>query len=116
MQIWIRIQDFDNQKSGKIYNQKIFIYIIFGSKIEIYLYLGLHKGRQSYRSLHLALQNVNFLHFCGSFWPSWIRIRISNADPDLADQNKCGSGSTTLQKRFQILAEKVILILEARQL
>jgi hypothetical protein len=28
--------------------------------------------------------------------PTWIRIRIPNADPDRADQNKCGFGSTTL--------------------
>jgi hypothetical protein len=27
---------------------------------------------------------------------SWIRIRILNADPDPADQKRCGSGSETL--------------------
>ena len=33
------------------------------------------------------------------FWVillSWIRIRILNADPDPADQKRCGSGSETL--------------------
>jgi hypothetical protein len=31
-------------------------------------------------------------------WPFWIRIRIriTNADPDPADQNECGSGSATI--------------------
>ncbi len=29
--------------------------------------------------------------FCTSFSPSWIRICIPNADPDLNDQNQCGS-------------------------
>ncbi len=46
------------------------------------------------------LQNLNFPHFCGSLWLSWIwiwiRIRIHNADPDPAYQNECGSGSATL--------------------
>jgi hypothetical protein len=36
-----------------------------------------------------------FLLFCGSFLPTWILIRLPNADPDLADQNQSGSGSTT---------------------
>ncbi len=34
---------------------------------------------------HPALQNMkllNFFYFCGSFLPSWIRIRIPNTDPD----------------------------------
>jgi hypothetical protein len=43
MQIWIRIQDFDNQKLGKITAKKFsYFFIVFGSKIAIYLYLGLH--------------------------------------------------------------------------
>jgi hypothetical protein len=62
----------------------------FWSKIAIYLTLGLHKGRPNFRRTslkreHLALQNLNNLHFCGSFWPSWFRIRIQptkmNANP-----------------------------------
>jgi hypothetical protein len=43
-----------------------------GSKIGSYSSQGLHKARSSY--------------FCGSFWPSWIRIRNLNADPDPATQ------------------------------
>ncbi len=54
------------------------------------------KKSSSLKREHLSLKNLNYLHFCGSFWPSWIRIRIPNADPDPADQNECGSGSTTL--------------------
>jgi hypothetical protein len=54
-------------------------------------------SRTSYRrSLHpsATLQNLNYLHFCGPVWPSWIRIRIRipNADPDPYSQ--CGSGSS----------------------
>ncbi len=44
-----------------------------------------------------------FFYFCGSFLPSWIRIRIRNlnADPDLdpatqINADPCGSGSETL--------------------
>jgi hypothetical protein len=42
-----------------------------------------------------------FFYFCGSFLPSWIRIRNLNADPDpnTATQiyaDPCGSGSGTL--------------------
>jgi hypothetical protein len=46
-----------------------------------------------------------FFYFCGSFLPSWIRIRNLNADPEPATQinadpcgsgNGDGSGSTTL--------------------
>ncbi len=31
---------------------------------------------------HPTLQNMIFFSFCGSFLPSWIRIRIPNTDPD----------------------------------
>ncbi len=35
---------------------------------------------------YLQLKNLNFLHFCGSFWPppplDLVRIRIPNADSD----------------------------------
>jgi hypothetical protein len=66
MRIRIQIQDFDDKKLGK--------------KI----------GK------HLALQTLNFLKFCESFWPSWIRIRIAlgirirtkmNANPCGPDPN-----------------------------
>jgi hypothetical protein len=58
----------------------------FDKKIAIYLFLGLHKGHPSYkRSLQASKENIqhfktheislkNF-YFCGSFLPSWIRIR-----------------------------------------
>jgi hypothetical protein len=45
----------------------------------------LQEKSSSLKRKHLALQNLNFLNVCGSFWPSWIRIRIPNADPDPAD-------------------------------
>jgi hypothetical protein len=45
------------------------------------------------RKRDLALQNLKFLHFCGSFWPSWIQFRVPNADQDPASQRECGSGS-----------------------
>ncbi len=42
-----------------------------------------------------------YFYFCGSFLPSWNRIRILNADPDpdpatQINADPCGSGSTTL--------------------
>ena len=73
---------------------KLFIYFL-DHKIAIYLSLGLHKGCTSYRrSLKLAKEkkssNNFFFYICGSFLPSWIRIRIQqlqlmriHADPDL---------------------------------
>ncbi len=69
--------------------EKIFL---FQTLPTFYLSLGLHKGRPKLqekssflKSEHPALQNSNFLHFCGSFLPYWIRI------PD----SEYGSGSLT---------------------
>jgi hypothetical protein len=56
-----------------------------GSKIASYSSLGLHKERSSY--------------FCGSFWPSWIRICNLNADPDPATYPKI---TTEGEKHFKI--------------
>ncbi len=68
-----------------------FFFYFFGSKATIYLSLGLNKERPSYwRSLQLskeAIQHLKtwsffiFFYFCGSFLPSWIRIRIPDPDP-----------------------------------
>jgi hypothetical protein len=65
----------------KIIGGKIFS----GSKTTFYLSIGLHKGRPSHkRSLQLSKENIQlfktwnfliFFYFCGSFLPSWIRIR-----------------------------------------
>ncbi len=35
-----------------------------------------------------------FFYLCEPCLLSWIRIRLSNADPDPADYNQCGSGNT----------------------
>jgi hypothetical protein len=43
-----------------------------------------------------ALQSFKFLQLRGVTFASLDRIRISNADPDTADQNESGSGCTTL--------------------
>jgi hypothetical protein len=47
---------------------------------------------------HLKTRNFYTFYFCGSFLSYRIRIPIPNADTDkdLAEQNHCGSGSTTL--------------------
>ncbi len=46
----------------------------------------LQKKPSALKKEHQALQNMKFLnflkYFCGSFLPSWIRIRIPNTDPD----------------------------------
>jgi hypothetical protein len=42
----------------------------------------LQKKPAAHKRGHPTLQNMNFLSFCGSFLPSWIRIRIPNTDPD----------------------------------
>ncbi len=98
MRIRIQIQGFDDKKIGK--NLQLKKITFCWSKIAIYLSIGLHKRTSnlqekssSLKREHLALQNLNFLHFYGSFWPSWIRIRIPNADPDPADQNECVSAA-----------------------
>jgi hypothetical protein len=84
--------------------EKINYSVFFKSKIAIYL--ASIKNVQAAGEVfipqkeHLALQNLNFLHFRGSFRPSWIQIRIhspyADPGPDPADQNECGSRSTTL--------------------
>jgi hypothetical protein len=53
-----------------------------------------------------STSETEFLHFRGLFLPSWkrIRIRSPNADPDPADHNGCGSGSTTLLKVMEVKA------------
>ncbi len=83
----------------------------FWSKTTIYLSLGLYKERPSYRrSLQLSKEAIQFFntwtfkqifYFCGSFLPSWIRIRIPNPDSDpLIRLNpvQSESGSATLEK------------------
>ncbi len=79
----IRIQGFDDRNLKKVNNWKKLN--IFWSKIAIHLSLGIYKGRPSYRrSLQSSKENIQhfkiwnfitFFYFCGSFLPSWIRIR-----------------------------------------
>jgi hypothetical protein len=82
MRIRIKIQDFDDQKLQFTYPP------------------GLNKGcllsklqekSSSLKRKYLARQYLSFLPFCGSYWPSWFRIRFPNADPDPADQNECNT-------------------------
>ncbi len=85
--IWI--QGFNDQKLKKNYGWNLF-FIFLWSKTAIYLSLGLHKvcpcykeafsseKRPSNTSKHELLQI--FVYFCGSFLPSWIRIRIHRPD------------------------------------
>jgi hypothetical protein len=65
---------------------------IFGSKTAIYLSLGLNKERVQVREEAFRSQKrpsntskhellTIFFYFCGSFLPSWIRIRIPDPDP-----------------------------------
>jgi hypothetical protein len=46
----------------------------------------LQKKPSALKRGHPTLKNMNFykffFYFCGSFLPSWIRIRIPNPDPD----------------------------------
>jgi hypothetical protein len=44
----------------------------------------LQKKPAAHKRGHPTLQNMNFFSCCGSFLPSWIRIRIRvpNTDPD----------------------------------
>ncbi len=82
---------FDRFSYLNITNLPKFCYIF--PKIAIYLSLGLLKGRPRYRrSLEPSKDHIQhfktwnlltFFYFCGSFLPSWIRIRIPGPDPDL---------------------------------
>jgi hypothetical protein len=86
----IRIQGFNDQKLKKKLQLKKNL-IFFGSKTAIYLSLASIKyvqiteeafssqKRPSNTSKHELLQI--FFYFCGSFLPSWIRIRIPGPDP-----------------------------------
>ncbi len=42
----------------------------------------LQKKPPAHKRGHPTLQSMNFSYFCGSFLPSWIRIRIQITDPD----------------------------------
>jgi hypothetical protein len=73
----------------------------------------LQEKPSAFKREHPVLKNMQildffFLYFCGSFWPSWIRIRNLNANPDPATQinaDPCGSGygsrSETLPTTFK---------------
>ncbi len=89
---WPKLKKIESWKKKKLSNA-------------IYLSPILYEVRPSYRrSLQLSKENIQqfktwnfftFFFFCGSFLPSWIRIRIWNADPDPATQinaDPCGSG------------------------
>ncbi len=77
-------------------------------KIEIYLSLGLHKVCPGYRrSLQLTKEPIQhfktwiFFYFCGSFLPSWIRIRIQITDPDPKPWiHRISSGDASSKRRF----------------
>ncbi len=93
IRFWIRInKGFDDQKLEKVYSWKYLHFLDQKLKFS-YPYASIKDVKIQEKSFslereHLTLQNLNFLHFCGSFWPSWIRIqiRIPSADPDPADQ------------------------------
>ncbi len=95
-------------KNRKKFTAEKKIKFLLDKKTTIYLSLGFHKGRPSYkRSLQLSKENIhhfktwNFLiysYFCGSFLPSWIRIRFRIHWPDWI-LIRFGSGSATLLKR-----------------
>jgi hypothetical protein len=55
---------------------------------------GHKKYLHKYKRLFESWKSVLFVNF-SQFPCSWIRIRISNPDPDLGEPNQCGSGSTT---------------------
>jgi hypothetical protein len=71
--------------------------ISFLSKIAIYLSLGLFKGRLcNWRSLQPSRENImhfkkKVLAFFGLSLPSWIRIRIRIANPDLGTPVESGT-------------------------
>ncbi len=79
-------------KNWKKITAENFFTFFFWSKTAICLSLGLQKVCPSYRrSLQLSKEAIQhfktwqfctFFYFCGSFLPSWIRIRIPNPDPD----------------------------------
>ncbi len=85
------------------------IKLFLDQKLIIYLSLGLHKERPSYRrGLQLSKEAIQhfktwtfiiFSYFCGSFLPSWIRIRILWPDwIRIQSRSGYGSGSATLER------------------
>ncbi len=101
MRIRIRIQSqiFDDQNWKNLQLKKIFF------DRPLLRTFKLQEKSSALKREHLALKNLNFLHFCGSVWPSWIQIRIPIADPIRVQPTKinahpCGSGSS-MQQWFQ---------------
>ncbi len=88
----IRIQGFNDQKFKKITAEKKKFFIKNCN-------LPIPRPPQSMSRLqkkppaHKTLQNMNFFYFCGSFLPSWIRMRIQWSD---WIRIQSGSGSETL--------------------
>ncbi len=83
---WCKVFPSSGEKHAVIQTTRYFVY---WSKIAIYVSLGLHEVRQATGEAFGPPKRTSstskldfFLHFCRSFWPSWIRIRIPNADPD----------------------------------
>jgi hypothetical protein len=84
--------------------------IFFLSKTAIYLSLGLHKVCPSYRrSLQFSKEAIQhpkhellpiIVYFCGSFLPSWIRIRIPNTDPDPDPQTQLNTDPIRIRIRI----------------
>jgi hypothetical protein len=94
-------------------------YIFWIRNFNLPIYLGLHHiGFPSYRrSLqsikesmrHYKVQNMkflNFFYFCGSFLPSWIRIRIQN--PWQAEPLNLRSQACRLETRRNFFSQRVV--------
>jgi hypothetical protein len=85
----------------KITAEKKFNFFI--SKTAIYLSTALHKERSSYRRSLQLFKTWTFkfyFYFCGSFLPSWIRIRIRN--PNLKYLRGVAGGVVLVEKRRHI--------------
>ncbi len=89
--IWIRIQSGSRALMTKNLKQitaekKLNFFLIKNCNLPIprplWSMSKLQKKPASHKRGHPTLQNMNFFYFCGSFLPSWIRIRIPNTDPD----------------------------------
>ena len=90
-----QILGFDDQKLEKIYSWKFNFYFL-DQKLPFTYPQASTKDAQStgeafspQKRTSITSKHENsvlFFYFCGSFLPSWIRIRNLNADPDPATQ------------------------------
>ncbi len=109
----IRIQGFDDQKlkKEKYRYRTEFFKAFFDYKWQV-TYVQAQEKPSALKREHPELQTmkvINFFCVCGSFLPSWIRIRIQEPHWIRIPGYRYGSGSTALVSRYPYVIKCIFL-------